>query len=574
MRVSGKGVSTALASMVIILLLIMAMVWMSYVVTLNARQQARLAEQAETAALKAKELIRVYIWLDPVKQPDGSYLNLTRISFVGEWSGETTINGLLVVWRNGLVENKPVSIRLAAGEDRTYTPSQLGIAGIDDYREALARLRYIQAHTSLGNDFVSIWGRPDKPALYVMGTTRTDTYTTTRTTTSIAATTTTRTATSTSYTTTQTIITVRESSPYASVSYDPCRYVLYITFRANGWGTPPYSIVVYEGYHVIGSATTTSGSWTGEAGPIFGNNYWSLVVTDAWGRQAIWSGLTSGYCTWNQGTTTGGGGGTTTSTISPTTSVTTINPGTTTVWITETVTSTHLTGTGSIMSTITRTITSTRYVTVTSTTTSTAYVRTTMTSTYPATCQHIATVTNYKNVLGCGADDPSIALVVAGYEQQRKYVSENQPLLSLLLFAGLAMVDFSSSNRLRKARKAMVYALALALLAMLVIYSTPLPAKAEVVYSTTTITVWTTITNTNYSYFTKYTTVTTTNTLTTWTTVTTTSTSTSTTTITRCVTTVTVTLGCNIGPGTDTGCPAQSPVRCECGLPSGCLIAC
>ncbi|MEM2591876.1 MAG: hypothetical protein QXI60_04750 [Thermofilaceae archaeon] len=181
MRVShSKAVSTALATIAIILVLILGMSWMAYM-TVNAAQQAHHAGAAETAALKAKELVRVYIWLDPAKQPGGGYRNLTRISFVNTWSGETTINSLLIVWRDGRYEERPVSIRLGAGEDKTYLPSQLGLEGLDNYQAALERIKYIQVHTSLGNDFVSLWGRPDKPALYVTGTTRTDTYTVTRT---------------------------------------------------------------------------------------------------------------------------------------------------------------------------------------------------------------------------------------------------------------------------------------------------------------------------------------------------------------------------------------------------------
>ncbi|MEM2065642.1 MAG: hypothetical protein QXH59_04040 [Candidatus Caldarchaeum sp.] len=182
MRVShSKAVSTALATIAIILVLILGMSWMAYMTVLNAAQQARHAGAAETAALKAKELVRVYIWLDPANQPGGGYRNLTRISFVNTWSGETTINSLLIVWRDGRYEERPVSIRLGAGEDKTYLPSQLGLEGLDNYQAALERIKYIQVHTSLGNDFVSLWGRPDKPALYVTGTTRTVTYTVTRT---------------------------------------------------------------------------------------------------------------------------------------------------------------------------------------------------------------------------------------------------------------------------------------------------------------------------------------------------------------------------------------------------------
>jgi hypothetical protein len=176
---NGKGVSTALATIAIILVLVMSLTWMAYTVVLNARQQAQAAERAESIALKAKELIRVYVWLDPAQQPNGRYLNLTRISFVGSWSGETTINGLLVVYRDGSSRMLGLNIRLGAGEEKTYLPSELGIAGLDNYDAFRRAVKYIQAHTSLGNDFVSLWGRPDKPAIYIVTTTNTGTTTTT-----------------------------------------------------------------------------------------------------------------------------------------------------------------------------------------------------------------------------------------------------------------------------------------------------------------------------------------------------------------------------------------------------------
>jgi hypothetical protein len=199
---NGKGVSTALATIAIILVLVMSLTWMAYTVVLNARQQAQAAERAESIALKAKELIRVYVWLDPAQQTNGQYLNLTRISFVGSWSGETTINGLLVVYRDGGSRMLGLNIRLGAGEEKTYLPSELGIMGLDSYDAFRRAVKYIQAHTSLGNDFVNLWGRPDKPAIYIVTTTNTTTTTTTSTTTPPTTTTTTTTTPPTTTTTT------------------------------------------------------------------------------------------------------------------------------------------------------------------------------------------------------------------------------------------------------------------------------------------------------------------------------------------------------------------------------------
>jgi hypothetical protein len=197
---NGKGVSTALATIAIILVLVMSLTWMAYTVVLNARQQAKAAERAESIALKAKELIRVYVWLDPAQQPNGRYLNLTRISFVGSWSGETTINGLLVVYRDGGSRMLGLNIRLGAGEEKTYLPSELGIPGLENYDAFRRAVKYIQAHTSLGNDFVNLWGRPNRPAIYIITTTNTGTTTTTTT----PPTTTTTTSTTTPPTTTTT----------------------------------------------------------------------------------------------------------------------------------------------------------------------------------------------------------------------------------------------------------------------------------------------------------------------------------------------------------------------------------
>jgi hypothetical protein len=199
---NGKGVSTALATIAIILVLVMSLTWMAYTVVLNARQQAQAAERAESIALKAKELIRVYVWLDPAQQTNGQYLNLTRISFVGSWSGETMINGLLVVYRDGSSRMLGLNVRLGAGEEKTYLPSELGIMGLDSYDAFRRAVKYIQAHTSLGNDFVNLWGRPDKPAIYIVTTTNTGTTTTTTSTTTPPTTTTTTTTTPPTTTTT------------------------------------------------------------------------------------------------------------------------------------------------------------------------------------------------------------------------------------------------------------------------------------------------------------------------------------------------------------------------------------
>jgi hypothetical protein len=302
-----KGVSTALATIAIILVLTLGMSWMAYMVVLNARQQAEMAGRAETVALKAKELIRVYVWLDPARQPDGRHLNLTRISFVGEWSGETVVNGLLVVYTDGRTEVRNVNIRLGAGEDKTYLPSELGLTGLDNYNAFKARVKYIQAHTSLGNDFVNVWGRPDKPALYVTGTTRTDTYTTTRTETSRIPTTTTTSVTRTSYTTTVTITTTEYwGNPYGritcSASWDHAAVTA--QFSAGSWGSPPYRITLtitqanYWGTEVwrwSGEWTISGTSWSYANYEVYRefDAYSvgvSLVVVSADGRGAEWGG--------------------------------------------------------------------------------------------------------------------------------------------------------------------------------------------------------------------------------------------------------------------------------------------
>jgi hypothetical protein len=354
-----KAVSTALATMAIILVLILGMSWMAYMVVLNARQQAGMAGRAETVALKAKELIRVYVWLDPARQPDGRHLNLTRISFVGEWSGETVVNGLLVVYTDGRPEVRNVNIRLGAGEDRTYLPSELGLTGLDNYNAFRARVKYIQAHTSLGNDFVNVWGRPDKPALYVTGTTRTDTYTTTRTETSRIPTTTTTSVTRTSYTTTVTTTRTMTWTPPPGVPYGkvwcgeaPDLFLhAYVEFNANGWGTPPYQIRVYATYYdwtwqvirteevavftVSGTSYSTSFVISHPDG--YGGIVMSMRAIDVNGLYAEW-----------------GGGGCYIAPPPP--------PGTTSSTSLTTSTGTPTTTTGNTIVTVTETITSTSYV--------------------------------------------------------------------------------------------------------------------------------------------------------------------------------------------------------------------
>jgi len=391
-----KAVSTALATMAIILVLILGMSWMAYMVVLNARQQAEMAGRAETVALKAKELVRVYVWLDPARQPDGRHLNLTRISFVGEWSGETVINGLLIAYTDGRTEVRNVNIRLGAGEDKTYLPSELGLTGLDNYDAFRARVKYIQAHTSLGNDFVNVWGRPDKPALYVTGTTRTDTYTTTRTETSRIPTTTTTSATRTSYTTTVTTTQTTTWTPPPGVPYGKvwCTtnyyggFTAYVEFNANGWGTPPYQIRVYATYYdwlwnVIGTyevaVFTVSGtSYSTNFGLSHPFDYGGIVMSmraiDVNGLYAEWGGG-SCYTAPPPPPDTTSSTSFTTSTGPPTTTT-----GNTIVTVTETITSTTFTtvysGQGGVN---VITATSTFIGTTTVTQTSTSWFTTTVT---------------------------------------------------------------------------------------------------------------------------------------------------------------------------------------------------
>jgi hypothetical protein len=323
---NGKGVSTALATTAIILVLVMSLTWMAYTVVLNARQQAQAAERAESIALKAKELIRVYVWLDPAQQTNGQYLNLTRISFVGSWSGETTINGLLVVYRDGSSRMLGLNIRLGAGEEKTYLPSELGIAGLDNYDAFRRAVKYIQAHTSLGNDFVSLWGRPDKPAIYIVTTTNTGTTTTATT------------PPTTSTTTTPPPTTTTTTPPTTTTTTGPTTSTVTSTVTQTVTSTLTSTSTAYY------STRCTVTTWVGA----------QTTVTRT---------VTSTITSWN----------TITSTITYTTTVTSTS--TSTTWVTSTVTSTA-TSVSTVWTTVTSTywVTTTRTSTFTSTTTTTRWV--------------------------------------------------------------------------------------------------------------------------------------------------------------------------------------------------------
>jgi hypothetical protein len=288
---NGKGVSTALATIAIILVLVMSLTWMAYTVVLNARQQAQAAERAESIALKAKELIRVYVWLDPAQQPNGQYLNLTRISFVGSWSGETTINGLLVVYRDGSSRMLGLNIRLGAGEEKTYLPSELGIMGLDNYDAFRRAVKYIQAHTSLGNDFVSLWGRPDKPAIYIVTTTNTGTTTTT----TPPPTTTTTTPPPPTVTTT---VTVTETQ----YVYTRCTDVRWNYVTVTHW----YTSTAYAGAIATATQWVTSTAWATSTIPTTVTVWTTSTQTQtAWTTVVRWVTVTTVQTTTSWDYTTG-----------------------------------------------------------------------------------------------------------------------------------------------------------------------------------------------------------------------------------------------------------------------------
>jgi hypothetical protein len=287
---NGKGVSTALATIAIILVLVMSLTWMAYTVVLNARQQAQAAERAESIALKAKELIRVYVWLDPAQQTNGQYLNLTRISFVGSWSGETTINGLLVVYRDGSSRTLGLNIRLGAGGEKTYLPSELGIMGLDNYDAFRRAVKYIQAHTSLGNDFVNLWGRPDKPAIYIVTTTNTGTTTTSTTSPPTTTTTTTTPPPTTTTTTPPPTVTTTVTVTETRYVYTRCTNVDWRYTTVTSW----YTSTVYAGAVTTSTQWVTSTAWVTSTIPTTVTVWTTSTQTQtAWTTIVRWTTVTT-----------------------------------------------------------------------------------------------------------------------------------------------------------------------------------------------------------------------------------------------------------------------------------------
>jgi hypothetical protein len=513
-----KAVSTALATMAIILVLILGMSWMAYMVVLNARQQAEMAGRAETVALKAKELIRVYVWLDPARQPDGRYLNLTRISFVGEWSGETVINGLLVVYTDGRTEVRNVNIRLGAGEDKTYLPSELGLIGLDNYNAFRARVKYIQAHTSLGNDFVNVWGRPDKPALYVTGTTRTDTYTTTRTETSRIPTTTTTSVTRTSYTTTVTTTQTVTWTPPPGVPFGkvwcgdaPDLFLrAYVEFNANGWGTPPYQIRVYATYYdwtwnvirtdevavftVSGTSYSTSFVISHPWG--YGGIVMSMRAIDVNGLYAEWGG---GSCYIAPPPPPGTASSTslTTSTGTPTTTT-----GNTIVTVTETITSTlFVGGEGLPRTTVYFTSTHVSWIGTTVTDTITDIITSVVitTVTYPVTDYVTWWIVGWNVNYGVKYDPEAARSKVCPAGDLRLLQQPHKEVPGFGLRAGMeaaAVAGLLYVGRTARGRRGVLPMLAVsALLLALIGPLNPQNAYGQTIITTTTyVTVWTTVT--------------------------------------------------------------------------------
>jgi hypothetical protein len=445
---NGKGVSTALATIAIILVLVMSLTWMAYTVVLNARQQAKAAERAESIALKAKELIRVYVWLDPAQQTNGQYLNLTRISFVGSWSGETTINGLLVVYRDGSSRMLGLNVRLGAGEEKTYLPSELGIMGLDNYDAFRRAVKYIQAHTSLGNDFVSLWGRPDKPAIYIVTTTNTGT-----TTTATTPPTTTTTTTSPPPTTTTTTTT---TPPTTTTTTGPTTSTVTSTVTRTVTSTLTSTSTAYY------STRCTVTTWVGAL---------STVTRTVTSTVTYW--------------------GTYTSTITHTTTVTSTS--TSTTWVTSTVTST-----ATSVSTVRTTATSTYWVTTTRTLTEYTTVWRSTTVTYlqdswyqgpsldqSESCWMRVTVVSAPASVHSGGG-------VSEKARQGGYFPE-------LSLAVLGLVAYREAGRLRWLRKVSLvvltpYGLAVLLLVAVFMVGPVMEAAAQ----TATTTVTTTVTSTSY----------------------------------------------------------------------------
>jgi hypothetical protein len=444
---NGKGVSTALATTAIILVLVMSLTWMAYTVVLNARQQAQAAERAESIALKAKELIRVYVWLDPAQQTNGQYLNLTRISFVGSWSGETTINGLLVVYRDGSSRMLGLNIRLGAGEEKTYLPSELGIAALDNYDAFRRAVKYIQAHTSLGNDFVNLWGRPDKPAIYIVTTTNTGTTTTTTSTTTPPTTTTTTTPPPTTTTTTPPTTTTTTGPTTSTVTSTVTRTV---TSTLTSTSTAYYS------------TRCTVTTWVGALSTV------TRTVTDT---VTYW--------------------GTYTSTITHTTTVTSTSTSTTRVTSTVTSTSTS-TSTAYSTSTSTYWVTTTRTLTDYSTVWRTTTVRYLQDSWYQGpsldqseSCWMRVTVVSAPASVHSGGG-------VSEKAGQGRYFPE-------LSLAVLGLVAYREAVRLRWLRKVSLIVLApygLAVLLLVAVFMVGPVMEAAAQTATTTVT--TTVTSTSY----------------------------------------------------------------------------
>jgi hypothetical protein len=436
---NGKGVSTALATIAIILVLVMSLTWMAYTVVLNARQQAQAAERAESIALKAKELIRVYVWLDPAQQTNGQYLNLTRISFVGSWSGETTINGLLVVYRDGSSRMLGLNIRLGAGEEKTYLPSELGIAGLDNYDAFRRAVKYIQAHTSLGNDFVNLWGRPDKPAIYIVTTTPTTTTTTTPPTTTTTTTTTPPTTTTT-------------TGPTTSTSTVTSTVTQTVTSTLTSTSTVYYS------------TRCTVTSWVGAL---------STVTTT----------VTSTITSWN----------TITSTVTQT--VTTTVTSTSTTWVTSTSTSTA-TSVYTKWVTVTTTSTSTYWVTVTTTYTTTVTRTTTTTTTISYLQDSWYQGPSLDPSESCWV---RVTVVSVPDNQGTSEKTGNEGYSPELSLAVIGIIAYGAADRIRGARRVFLAALSPPGLAVLLVIAVFVVGPVmEAAAQTATTTVTTTVTSTSY----------------------------------------------------------------------------
>jgi hypothetical protein len=439
---NGKGVSTALATIAIILVLIMSLTWMAYTVVLNARQQAQAAERAESIALKAKELIRVYVWLDPAQQTNGRYLNLTRISFVGSWSGETTINGLLVVYRDGGSRMLGLNIRLGAGEEKTYLPSELGIAGLDSYDAFRRAVKYIQAHTSLGNDFVNLWGRPDKPAIYIVTTTNTGTTTTTTSTTTPPTTTTTTTTT----------------PPTTTTTTGPTTSTVTSTVTRTVTSTLTSTSTAYY------STRCTVTTWVGAL---------STTTRTVTSTETYW--------------------GTHTSTITHTTTVTSTS--TSTTWVTSTVTST-----ATSVSTVWTTTTSTYWVTTTRTSTFTSTTTTTIGVTVTYDDQYIGP--SLEPIDAALSEKPCWVRIVvvsgSGGPRQPSMPPSGQTSPEMLLaFIGL-MFYGSYGRKVPVRRLVSVFFSPPGLAVLLVIMVFMVGPVMEAAAQTATTTVTTTVTSTSY----------------------------------------------------------------------------